>query len=179
MDDFFLPEENILEPVPVKWNRDSLIGYTAGIIDGEGCVHIKKLHAGFTTYVEVGQSSSGFSVLVYLRENFDATLSSVFESKGNRKHRRLAFWTGDRAYSLLKIVAPLLLCKDQQAKLAMQFHERWQQEKAGRQGKQQLWTGDFLSDATRMYDEMKELNKKGRQPSIWDEVTGVNLRDET
>lgn len=142
-----------------EWSRDVLDGYAAGIIDGEGCISIKKVANGYTPYVEVGQNSNGWAMMDFLRDRYGATLSSIIYPPGNRKPQKLAFWTGPPAHTLLTVLSPYLLIKTEQARLALDFYEKMM---AAKLLTHFVWKSPFKLEADKMYEQMKAMNKKGR-----------------
>ena len=136
--------------------RDDLI-YTAGIVDGEGCIGMDKHRnwSTFTPYVSVGNTDP--TLIDWLLETFGGTVQ-IFQQN---KRWKIAFrWelTGYASIPFIKAVRPYLKLKGKQADLILAFwniHEKWD-VKSGRKSPQ-----GYAKEATVIKEALAILNKKG------------------
>jgi hypothetical protein len=107
--------------------RAAQLGWAAGFLDGEGCIHIARQRyrtARADTYrlgVHVGQNDR--DALEYFRAivGIDAP---IFEVKRCENHRRQCYtlnYTGKRALQLIVMLAPYLRRKRREAQAAQAF----------------------------------------------------------
>jgi hypothetical protein len=138
--------------------------YAAGLIDGEGYITINKQKTSETntTYglrVSVGQSTKGIILLHWLKDKFNAKLSSGYTKRKPGEENRLTlyqcFWSGPTAYTFLKWIRPFLVFKSKQARLGMQFFRMKRSRKNYRHSKEEK------QKACRMYWKMRRLNRFG------------------
>lgn len=104
------------------------LGYAAGLIDGEGCIHVQKVgasncRAGFYFRVQVTVDMVNVILPYWMQQHFGGWVSKKKPAKqGYRDHYcwTVTSWT---AHSFLKQVLPYLKLKTLQAKYAMEFQE--------------------------------------------------------
>lgn len=101
-------------------NNILMIQYLAGIIDGEGTIGIKKSrNIHYSILLSVSNTSK--SLIVYLKENFDGSMSGPHsQKKENEKDRFEWQCSGKKAIKLIKRVQPYLIVKHKQAELAIE-----------------------------------------------------------
>jgi hypothetical protein len=171
----------------VQTTSPAWLGWLAGIIDGEGTITITprqrsdQSHASPTWHAIVRVANTDEAMIAKLRE-LTVSLGSTHKIHERRKNRASVVYhwhaTSRQALVFLRAIRPYLVTKRRQADLAIAFCERV----ATRTGYSVLKTdpgqpfkGSQLSleevAARRaMYDEMKELNRKGRW--AWQESSG-------
>lgn len=104
-------------------NRDTILAYLAGIIDGEGCIYIntKKATAtrrpGHTVVLTIVQKERGWLEMLQERTGFDGTMYTY-----NRASPVTAWrLTGKDAIEMLEAVLPYLTLKKNQAEGALEL----------------------------------------------------------
>ena len=134
-----------------------LLGYLAGIIDGEGSIMIVRRPSKPThsPMMRVVVSNTNKTLLQLFQLNFGGNISAA--KRYNKPYCKTCFqWTSSsqKALACLKIIEPYLFIKRAQAQIAIEF-----QKSRGKGGKP-------LTDEQRAVDEAKvlliqNLNKKG------------------
>jgi len=120
-----------LKKLPMKLGRvaRTQIAYLAGFFDGEGCVFIrldkKKLSCRGNSFIGITLSNTDREVLEYFKNVFGGGSRNVVQRyipSGSIIHQ----WTitGDRAYLILRAMYPYLRVKKNEAKVAMDYHEK-------------------------------------------------------
>ena len=105
-----------------------ILAYTAGLFDGEGCIHISKVKAGQYNHkldyhqLHVNLVNTNKKVLNWLKDEFGGSV---------RRHdikARSKCWTWYmytiKAKDFLKLIYPYLIIKKEQAKIAIEFREK-------------------------------------------------------
>ena|ERR1700677_4361801 len=141
----------------------TILAYTAGIFDGEGCVEIYNAstskaskNPSFILRVTIVQKDG--KVMNYLEKNFGGYVAVDYHG-GYYIHR----WDvrSKKAYRFLKTIFPFLLIKKEQAKLAIKFEESkgnyWDSLK-GHQGFRRL-TPEEVEKRFKMKKELQDLKK--------------------
>lgn len=124
------------EKIGQFWNGQSepLIGYLAGLIDGEGCIYIGRTYAKAITgrkpdsrqylFLSVSITSTTLPLMLWLKDNFGGS----FRSKRVRKQgwKECYGWRlmSQQAAGLLRRVLPYLIIKKEQAEVALEFQDR-------------------------------------------------------
>lgn len=135
------------------------LAYTAGIIDGEGCIiiHIQSRtntsKVGYQAKVFVGNTSE--ELIRWLARNYGG--KAYFEANKNAKRKDIWRWviTGNKVLTFLELVYPYLRLKKAQAELAINFQKV-------RRGKGHPFTEDELGLAKMQKALMNGLNKRGK-----------------
>lgn len=141
--------------------------YAAGLIDGEGCVHLDVPRR--TTYrarVSVGMSQPALGLLTDLQDEWGGTLYQ--QRKATERWAAAWTWhlTGEPAVRLLVSVRPWLRLKGRQADLALEV-ESIRSALAKRPNGQCLWTPEARAQCEALKQEMHALNAKGpRVPAL-------------
>jgi len=108
-----------------KDNRQNLttkIAYIAGFIDGEGCIRIKRANSGGNSYyVTLQVTNTDKSPLVLIQNIFGGKV--YFQEKGTNKIVWQYYSTCNEAIDTLRTLEGFLVCKKEQAKLAIYFHD--------------------------------------------------------
>jgi hypothetical protein len=110
----------------------ALVGYTAGIIDGEGCILINKQGVMYTLQIRVGMATTGAVRL--LHKLWGGSLKVC----KHKDHTPMNVWvlSSIEAEGLLKRILPKLIVKADEARVALAFREHIRSTKRlGRGGK--------------------------------------------
>jgi hypothetical protein len=136
------------------------IRYVAGLFDGEGWFQIdrarpKGTRRGITYQVHARITMRDHDLLVMLRETFSGSLRKSAEATD----KRAAYWSwdvcGENCSSFALDVGPHLQIKAHQARLAVAFQAIKRENKNGPMSDQRF------ARLTKMYDDMRLLNRKG------------------
>jgi hypothetical protein len=96
--------------------------WAAGIIDGEGCIDIKKTKRGYLQVgVYVGQSQPSWPILDELHRLFGGHFSRNAEHRANRLPIKQWGVVGKQAHAFLRSIRPHLVAKSKQAEIALAF----------------------------------------------------------
>lgn len=134
---------------------DREIGYTAGIIDADGCIGSQKNSNARTyrPYLVVIQKNP--AVIDWLHERFGGCVNLVYRQHGEKRHSYLRVsWTNQKAAIILKLCLDSLVEKREQAKLAIALVES---------------TKSGCLKGLRVPDEVIE-----RQKNIYIQIRGLN-----
>lgn len=124
------------------------LGYTAGIIDGEGCINMKEVFDTQMTKnyyrLRVFVVNTKEELLVWLYKNFGGHIN-ISKSK-NKNHNTMYTWIiyGKEAEDFLICIYKYLILKKKQAGVAFSFMNK-----------------EWHTSGKEFYTQMKELNKKG------------------
>lgn len=138
---------------------DMSSAYVAGLIDGEGCVHLDTPKRTYRARVSIGMTEPALPLLRELHERYGGTL---------RLHRKAtdrwaAAWmlalTGDPAAALLREIRPYLRLKGAQADLALAVEAVRASLETSHWG--QTWTPEARARCEELKQQMHALNKKG------------------
>jgi hypothetical protein len=145
--------------------------YVAGLIDGEGCIHLDVTRGlYYRARVTVGMTEPALFLLQELQQEWGGTLYQFRKST----QRWAAAWTwhltGEPAAAVLREIQPYLRLKCEQAQLAIELEEirlalplRW--------GNQRLWSDEARTACGVVKDRLHALNQKGpRAPAVPVEV---------
>lgn len=137
------------------------IKYAAGFIDGEGSIQLyagQRKNGGLNYQIIVTVSNTNIEVLNQMKESFEGTVRPLTKAKGNCKQAYRWRVVSQQALSFLKLIAPYLIVKKEQANLAFQFQTRlvWNPK----------WGYNKLSpnevgERARLLSQMHLLNHKG------------------
>lgn len=142
-------------------DEDRELMWMAGIIDGEGCIMINRIHrkgAGHPDYrmgininVVEGQDTSMFV------KRFGGKLYLM--KPPTERAKPYYAWTlyGEAALAVLRTLLPFLVWKREKAKLAIRFQER--------RVKRSRLSSEELDKMEADYQAMKALNFRGRRSS--------------
>lgn len=105
------------------------IGWTAGVIDGEGCIcaygQKRSKHSGKVWSLRLIVGNTDIRMIVRLQELWGGRLKSMAKPRDPEKHNQAWQWIvcGPDACRVLKTVRDELVVKGEQADLALQFGE--------------------------------------------------------
>lgn len=137
--------------------------YTAGLIDGEGCIRLMESKRGVVRVsVEVQMSAKALPILQRLHSTYGG--NTLAHKRDNRTQTRAETWSwrmgGMEAIDFLKRIKPYLILKPEQAELAIWFHETVSKMPHG-PGKGRPWSEEMKALGQRARGRMSELNRKG------------------
>jgi len=137
----------------------TIYAYTAGMIDGDGCISLRKKTSpgrrGYIFGISVSVGSTDEWLCQWLKMQFGSAIHAPRMKKSTWKQYYLWAIADKKAYELLKLVKPYLQIKRQQAEVCMLYQERRRNTGAG--GKTNAeWA---LDEADKVL--MTKLNKKG------------------
>ena len=140
--------------------------YVAGLIDGEGCIHLDVTRGMYyRARVSVGMTEPALGLLKELQQEWGGTLYQ----QRKQTQRWAAAWTwhltGDPAGVLLRAIQPHLRLKAEQARLALEL-EAIRQALPLRWGNQRLWNEDARTACRAVRHRLHTLNKKGPRASV-------------
>lgn len=113
------------------------LNYMAGIVDGEGCIHVKKYKdirkrtVSPSYELSVSISNCRYELIDYFKYYFGGMVQTI---KGNDKHNtsyRLYFFTWE-AENFLKEILPYLFLKKEEAITALTFRKTYKQNVGSR-----------------------------------------------
>ncbi|KKN34944.1 hypothetical protein LCGC14_0788850 [marine sediment metagenome] len=143
---------------------DLKYAYLAGLIDGEGCIQIKRQKDsaksfGFYFRLEVQITSTNEKLIAYLISNHDGYIYK--QKSANPKHKTALHWRvgSTTAKKLLEKVFPYLIIKREQAQVAYKFQQILDDNPTS--GKREAMTKDMLSQRSVLYKKVRGLNQKG------------------
>lgn len=138
--------------------------YVAGLIDGEGCIHIEIVRGlFFNPRVTVGMTEPALQLLQNLQAEWGGTLYQA--RKPTKKWAAAWAWhlTAEPAANLLMEIKPYLRLKHEQADIALEvWHVKQSLEK--RKNGHRSWTEQARSRCRELVSRMHDLNRKGPQP---------------
>lgn len=149
--------------------------YLAGLIDGEGCVHLDTPGRTYRARVSVGMSAPALPLLTELQAEWGGTIYCARPATTRWASAHTWHLTGSPAARLLTAIRPHLRLKARQADLALEVERlrtlqsvRWPD---GKGRKQYLWTEETRRACEEIKQQMHALNAKGpRAPAPTAEV---------
>ncbi len=135
-----------------------ILAYAAGIIDGEGCISIT--YASYRTgsphfRLVVTVSNTNEDLVSWLQYMFGGSYHHYEDMKRPNQKPVYKWNLGTKAScEFLKMIQPYVLLKQEQIKLAFEFHERM-----GQQGKE--LSAEEIGKRQVIKDAMHILNKRG------------------
>jgi hypothetical protein len=147
------------------------LAYLAGVIDGEGCIAIRRTKktgsmrsTRYAAVITVGNTSRG--LIQMLRTAFSA--GCVTYRYPTKTKRGAYLWNvqSQTARDVLRAVYPYLVVKREQATVLMEFVDEFDSFKGARAGKKggQVVSPGELTRRERLYQQMRSLNRVGPRP---------------
>ena len=137
--------------------------YVAGLIDGEGCIHIEKSQRTTTTYrvrVSLGMSAPALELLQEMQERWGGVLYQLRPET----EKWAAAWTwytwGDSAAKLLRHMLPYLRLKRAQAEVGLAV-EAVRDALPRRKNGNAKWDEASREACEELKQRMHRLNQKG------------------
>lgn len=151
----------------MNWTPQTIKAWTAGIVDGEGCIMLAKARKyvgnrqGVVARVQVVNTNK--EVLGLLQLTWGGWVSTMKLSELNRKQAYKWEIMGTGMLRVLENIHSYLVIKEKQARLAMGFQRMLEERK------ELVRPGVRLSDEEyearwNMYGKMRALNQRGRNP---------------
>lgn len=137
---------------------ETILAYTAGILDGEGSIMLPRLHKKIT-YLRVAISNTDFNLIKFLLNNFGGSFVEYHHKNPNWKRQYCWVVASKQALNFLSSIRPYLILKSQQADIAIEFQLR-KRSRGQYQTKEEK-----LLDATDV-GMMHKLNKRGKIVTI-------------
>ena len=143
------------------------VEYVAGLIDGEGWIGITQRSRGgtYTIDVKVSMSDMGMPALRALEATLGGKAIPDREAADTRRPSWRWSLSGDSVCAALRVVAPHLLVKREQARIALQLMEMVESAPMGRGGGAQ-WSPEMLNRAELLRNRIKHLNRRGPDPEL-------------
>lgn len=136
--------------------------YTAGFLDGEGCIGFSMKRGAGTLYLHVDLANTNREVLRALQARWGGALCpSNRKRTAESVRRKLGYYLrlgGREAVPMLRAVYPHLIVKRRQAALAFAWAEM---ERFGSRGQGVRMTARMLRQRLRLKRKMHELNHRG------------------
>uniref|UniRef100_A0A6M3J479 Putative homing endonuclease n=1 Tax=viral metagenome TaxID=1070528 RepID=A0A6M3J479_9ZZZZ len=131
--------------------------YTAGFVDGEGCIRIDKSYPKKRSIhykLQIIVVNTNLEILTLFKEQFGGHLYRRIH-----KGREAYYWSMycQDAEEFVKVILPFLVIKKPQAELALQFQES---KKMGKPTPSRPLDQDELDLREAYYQQMKELNAR-------------------
>lgn len=137
------------------------LAYVAGLIDGEGCIHLECSRTTYRPRVSVGMSQPALPLLKELQAEWGGTLYQARIQTA----KWAAAWTwhtgGPEAARLLRATQPYLRLKREQAREALAVHEIWEALTPTKGGQQRRWTPEAREACEWIKQRLHALNAKG------------------
>lgn len=134
------------------------LGYIAGILDGEGSIHICRSHGYFLP--RVGISNTYKPLIAWLKRKIGCDYIHVFKY-GYNTHKRpcyyLSFENRQKITALLKTLLPYLIVKRRHAEIMLEYLSLRQQNLS--KGQNRVYTEQELA----LYFKLKKLNRRGNK----------------
>ena len=134
--------------------------YVAGLIDGEGCIHIEKSRATYRARVTLGMSAPARGLLEEMKSQWGGVM---YQMRPATKRWAAAYqwyvW-GDSASELLRYILPYLKLKRRQAEIGLAV-EAVRNALPRRQNGNALWDSAAREECEGLKQKMHQLNKKG------------------
>lgn len=103
------------------------IAYLAGIIDGEGCIHILKQRKGkfvyYTLFMQVANTDP--KLMLWIQEIFGGNVRPRKLCRSNKRNVWQWVLAARQAEEVLRLVIPFLVVKKDQAELSLQFRDSY------------------------------------------------------
>lgn len=112
----------------------NILSWAGGIIDAEGCIQIGKRPSThcMTYHLMVSVTNCDKAMIEVLQQDFGGTATVM--KKRNPQHRQALSWSlhCKKAEFFLRLIEPHLRCKKQQAQLALEYRDTYDEERSGR-----------------------------------------------
>ncbi len=102
---------------------DYVLGYAAGIVDGEGCIHTRRVKqgGGVYYYMQVSVTNTNPRLVLFLHQSFGG---NIYKHPYEGNCRSIYEWHifGDVAMLFLKLIRPYIVCKKEEIDVALSMH---------------------------------------------------------
>lgn len=142
------------------------LAYVAGLIDGEGCVHLcvstKEIGATYRGRVTIGMTEPALPVLKWLHQEWGGSLANSRQATDKWSAAWVWTLTGDQARELLRQVSPYLKLKAPQARLVLEV-ERIRADLPRRPNGSGQWNSRARAECEAIKAKLHRLNAKGER----------------
>lgn len=164
--------------------------YVAGLIDGEGCVHLCASKQTYRGRVTVGMTKPALPLLRQLKSQWGGSLAKSRAATDRWQEAWTWTVTGREARILLQSLGPMLQIKRRQAELVLEV-ERLRSELPRRPNGSAAWNTGVRTRCSQIKEELHRLNAKGpttatpavvqlgRRIATWNPARGVWETDRT
>jgi len=148
----------------------TMLAYLAGVIDGEGCIGIRKTKAGSSGSFK----STRYSAIMTVGNTSRLMIEQLIAAFGvgcvtyrypTKTKRACYLWSTSSlgAQHVLRLVRPYLIVKREQAAVLLEFVDNFDSFKGARHGKKggQVVSPDELARRERLYQQLRSLNRVG------------------
>ena len=148
--------------------------YIAGVVDGEGCIRIrkdcKKRYRSVAYTLEVSIAQNDLKMLLFVQEIFGGRIykKSYYYDGFNRHEGWRLVLHCKMAYALLEKVKPYLVTKLEQAELAMSFQESIKRTGYNVLSEETLGRREVLFQKVKSLKSPAETEQEGRLTSVCD-----------
>ena len=139
------------------------LGWLAGILDGEGCIcgcwSNRRNGIGGNVYVEVRVESCSVAMIVKVAMIcadigvHTAVENDRFQKGATRTSHRVLVSRREDVLKLLRTIRPYLVVKQAEANVAVEFYERFGDQRRSRQGRA------TLNEKVALFDTLRSLKK--------------------
>ena len=134
--------------------------YVAGLIDGEGCIHLEHSRTTYRARLSVGMTEPALPLLQSLQAEWGGTLYQQRQAT----ERWAAAWTwhatGPNAKRVIETIEPFLRLKQEQARIALEV-EAIRDALERRANGDARWTPEAQARCAVLKERMHDLNRKG------------------
>ena len=136
------------------------LAYVAGLIDGEGCIHLDTPRRTYRARVSVGMTKPALPLLESLKEEWGGTLYRLRPATERWAEAWTWHLTGAPATDLLQVIRPFLRLKGAQADAALEV-EQIRARLSRRANGQFAWTEEARQSCESVNQRLRSLNAKG------------------
>ncbi|MEI2678551.1 MAG: hypothetical protein V9G29_12240 [Burkholderiaceae bacterium] len=121
---------SVQEPADYSFEKLMEISYAAGIVDGEGCIHISKtqvpgrLHPTYRLVLSIGQNHHGLLVRVARALEVPLRIYSIKRTVSMNRDAEVLSICDQHAHQALRVLLPHLTRKAPEAEVAIDAYER-------------------------------------------------------
>ena len=140
--------------------------YAAGLIDGEGCIHLDVPKGTYRARVSIGMTEPALHILREMQEEWGGTI--YLHRPATDRWAAAYTWhvTGESAVALIRAIRPHLRLKGGQADAAVEV-EQIRLTLPNRRNGQKLWDDETRAKCEKVRERMRAMNAKGpRVPAL-------------
>jgi hypothetical protein len=148
------------------WSKEAYLSWTAGIVDGEGCIRLKQIVdkiRGASFILQIVVVNTDIKILKKLQFYWGGCIRK--RKMYSPKHKQSYDWeiTSSKGKAFLIEILPYIVSKRDQAKLGISFQARIDKSKSGGFTAFIKYRPTISEKVIRaeMYNEMRVLNKHG------------------
>ena len=134
--------------------------YVAGLIDGEGCIHIEKSRDTYRVRVTLGMSAPALPLLEEMKGRWGGVLYQMRPETSRWATAWSWYVWGDKAVALIEYVLPYLRLKRRQAEVGLAV-ESVRDALPKRRNGNANWDVASRAECEALKQEMHRLNQKG------------------